>query len=133
MSIFPIIGMVLLWTMSLPDGQIEIWDYLIAIGCFGFVPLVFLWSVYRIHRANRGKGPYQYRFNSDGVHVTTSMSELTHRWPAISRVRQRRGILFLYFTKRSAHCVPVRALPTPGAAAAIQELAAAAGVPRVGT
>jgi hypothetical protein len=128
---FPALGILLIWTMSWPTTSNTFWDYLLVSSCFGFVPSMFLWNAYRTHRASRAKGPY--RFNAAGVHVSTRTTQLTHLWPGILRVRERRGILFLYFTKRCAHCVPLRALTTPGASAAIHQFAVAGGVPRVGT
>ncbi|RAN81690.1 hypothetical protein B5P43_08100 [Bacillus sp. SRB_336] len=133
LSIFPVMGIVLAWTLSLPVSDNTFWDYLIAAACFGFVPCMFLWNAYRSHRANRAKGPYLYRFDSAGVHVSTPTSQLTQLWPAILRVRERRGILFLYFSKRCAHCVPLRALPAPEASAMIYQFAVAGGVPRIGS
>jgi hypothetical protein len=130
---FPVMGIVLVWTFSLPTSLNTVWDYFLAAGCFGFVPCMLLWNTYRAHRANRAKGPYLYRFNTAGVHVSTPTSQLTHYWPAILRVRERRGILFLYFSKRCAHCVPLRALPAPEASTAIYQFAVAGGVPRIGT
>jgi hypothetical protein len=131
LSFFPAIGLVLVWTLSLPTSH-TVWDYLAAAACFAFVPCMFLWNAYRAQRASRAKGPYVYRFNNAGVHVSTRTIQLTLLWPAILRVRERRGMLFLYFTKRCAHCVPIRALPAPQALAEIYQFAIAGGVPRVG-
>ncbi|MES3022383.1 MAG: YcxB family protein [Pseudomonadota bacterium] len=129
---FPGLGIVLLWLMNWPNNRATGLDYFLAFVCFAFVPLLFLWITHRAHVADSDKGLYSYRFNGDGVHVTTADSELTHRWPAIVRVRQKGRMLYLYFTERNAHCVPLRVFPAAGAAAAIQGLASAGGVARVG-
>jgi len=133
LAFFPAMGAILLWVTTWPTSRNTPWDYAIALGCFAFVPVMILWNTFRAQRAARKKGPYHYRFDSLGVHVTTQISELTHRWPAILRVRKTRKMLYLYFTKRCAHCVPLRVLPTSDAPGEIQRLAAAGGVPRVGT
>jgi hypothetical protein len=133
LCIFPVLGFALIWTMSLPTSRNNAWDYLLVAACFAFMPFMFFWNTFRAHRADRSKGPYHYRFNSEGIHVTTPTSELTHHWPAILRVRESRGILYLYFTKRCAHIVPLRVLSSPSASQAVQQLAIAAGVSRVGT
>jgi len=130
---FPVMGAVLLWIASLPTSHNTGWDYVVVVGCFAFVPCMVLWNTYRAQRADRTKGPYHYCFDAEGVHVTTPISALTHRWPAILRARKTKGMLYLYFTKRCAHCIPLRVLPTSSAAQEIEQLAAAGGVPRVGT
>ena len=130
---FPALGATLLWTMSWPTSRNTDSDYLLVFACFAFVPGMFLWNAFRAQRADRAKGPYIYRFSSEGIHVTTPTSELTHRWPAILRVRSKGGMLYLYFTKTCAHCVPLRALPSAGSVANIENLAGAGGVLRVGT
>ncbi|WP_181373083.1 YcxB family protein [Massilia glaciei] len=129
---FPGLGILLLWLMTWSGSRATGLDYFLAFVCFAFVPALIMWITHRAHVADREKGPYSYRFNDEGIHVTTATSELTHRWPAIVRVRQKRDMLYLYFTARNAHCVPLRVFPA-GAAAAIEGLASAGGVPRVGT
>ena len=132
LCIFPAMGAILLWTTSLPTSRNTAWDYVLALACFAFVPFMILWNAFRAHRANRNKGPYHYRFDSLGIHVTTATSELTHRWPAIMRTRKTRRMFYLYFTRRCAHCVPLRALPTGGATEEIEQLASAGGAFRAG-
>lgn len=133
LSLFPIAGCALLWTILSNRYLAQVWEYLLVVACFLYIPLIFVLNCYRAHRFGMKRGPYHYRVDEDGVHVTTRFSELTQHWAAISRVRQRNGIVFLYFTKRSAHCIPVRALPASDCVALIETLARAAGVPRVGT
>jgi hypothetical protein len=133
LSILPAMGVLLLWTMSWPTSNNNALDYVFVIACFAYMPLMLILSAYRSYRADQRKGPYHYRFNGEGVHVSTATSELTQRWPAILRVREANGILFLYFTKRCAHIVPLRVLTSPAESRAIQQLAAAGGVTDVGT
>jgi hypothetical protein len=122
---FPFLGILLLWVLRWPASHNPVWDYFLILICFAFVPFMFLWTTYRAHREDSGKGMYKYRFDPAGVHVTTATSELTHHWPAISRVRENGTMLYLYFTERSAHCVPLRALTAAGATEAIRRMAAA--------
>lgn len=131
--VLPLIGIALIWVMSRPTSRNTLWEYFFAVACFTYYPVVFLLNTYRAHRLQSERGLFHYRFDADGVHVTTAKSRLSHLWPAISRVRARRGILFLYFTKRCAHCVPLRALPSSQSLATIQQLASVGGVLRVGT
>ena len=133
LSAFPIAGLFLLWAMSLPTSKNNFIDYILVFVCITYIPAIFLWGTYRSHVAAMKKGPHHYRFDSEGIHTSTATSELTHRWPAILRVRESQGILFLYYTKRCAHIVPLRALASPEESAAIQQLATEGGVSRVGT
>src|SRR5690349_15197267 len=105
LSVFPIAGLCLAWTMSLPTSKNSAIDYILVVVCIAYMPVIFLWGTYRSHVAAVKKGPYHYRFNGEGIHTSTATSELTHRWPAILRVRESAGILFLYYTKRCAHIV----------------------------
>jgi hypothetical protein len=133
LSVFPLFGIILLVLMLLPRSQNSAMDFVVLVGCFGFVPFMFLFNTYNAHRTERSKGPYTYRFDETGLQVTSVTSELKQSWAAIPRVRESAGILLLYFNKRCAHCVPLRALGGSGVAGAVMELASAAGVPRVGT
>lgn len=128
---FPACGFALLWFMSRSTSQNTASDYIFAVFCFAFVPSMFLWNAFRAQRADQVKGPYTYRFDSEGLHVSTRTSELTQRWPAILRVRIKGGMLYLYFAKSCAHCVPLRVLPATDSVAVVQQLATAGGVPRV--
>ena len=133
LSVFPLFGIILLVLMLMPRSQNSAMDLVALAGCFGFVPFMFLFNTYNAHRAERSRGPYTYRFDEDGLQVTSATSELKQTWAAIPRVRESSGILLLYFNKRCAHCIPLRALDSSEAAGAIMQLASAAGVPRVGT
>ncbi len=132
LSPFPIFGIVLL-LLGVPTTENPIVGWFALIGCFGFVPFIFLANTFNAHRTDRARGPYTYRFDADGLQVLSSTSELKQSWAAIPRVREQKGILFLYFGKRCAHCVPTRAFSSPLFARSIENLASGAGVSRVGT
>jgi hypothetical protein len=133
LSFFPICGIALLVLMTLPTSHQSLWDWVLVAACFGFVPFMFFFNSYNAHRADRAKGPYTYRFDGEGLQVLSATSELKQSWAAIPRVRERLGIVFLYFNKRCAHCVPVRALGGSSAVDSVMRLATAAGMPWVGT
>lgn len=131
-AMFPLAGIFLLWLGLMYPVSTPGWSYIAAFFSLAFVPLMFLYNSYRGHRFTRARGPYTYGFDHEGVHVTTPLAQATHRWPAILRVRQHHGNVLLYYSRRCAYFVPVRALPACGSVMEIEELARAGGVPRVG-
>jgi hypothetical protein len=133
MSFFPLCGLALLAIMLLPTSRNSAWDVVVLATCFGFVPFMFFLNSYNTHRADRKSGPYSYRFDQTGLQAATTTSELKQSWSAVLRARERFGILFLYFNKRCAHCIPVRAFRDPAGASSVLQLATDAGVPHVGT
>lgn len=97
----------------------------------GLVPGMLLLKTSIAHRAGRRRGPIAYRFDREGLQAKTATTLLQQRWPAIVRVREGSGMLLLYLDRRSAHCVPVRALPHRDAAARIARWASEGGAARV--
>jgi hypothetical protein len=133
LSFFPLAGAALLAIKWLTPSPASLMDILVIALSFAFVPGVFFLNAYNAHRADRNKGPYTYRFDQSGLQCVSSIAEMKQSWAAIPRARERVGILFLYFNKRCAHCIPVRAFANPDVANSVMQLAAAGGVPRVGT
>lgn len=109
-----------------PDGA-----WLAVLLAFGFSPSVFFLNTYRAHRANLAQGAVTYRFDCEGVHVSTRLARSSLHWPAILRVRSSRSLILFHVTKRCAHFVPMRALSDTGAIDVVQQLAKAGGVPKV--
>jgi hypothetical protein len=132
-ALFPASGLFLLWLAFRHPEAVPGWSLLAAFLGLGFVPAIFLYNTLRGHKFTVECGPYTYSFDPEGVHVTTPLAQAVHRWPGILRVRCIRGNLLLYYSKRCAYFVPLRALPGPPATQRIQQLASAGGVPRVGT
>lgn len=106
--------------------------WLAVLLAFGFSPAIFLWNSYRAHRATQAQGPVSYVFDSEGVHISARLARSFYRWPAILRVRTSPAMLFVYFSRRCAHFVPLRALQEPRAIEIVRQLARAGGVPSVG-
>ena len=131
LSMFPVFGFVVLYLMASPTSNNSSMSIVAAIGCFGFIPFIILFNAYSAHRADRKNGPYNYRFDDTGLQVISSNSELKQSWSAIPRMRERLGILLLYFSKNCAHCVPVRALGN--SVSSVIQLAVKNGVPHVDT
>ncbi len=131
LSFFPLCGIVLIWLMVRPSSRNSIWDAILVALCFGFVPFMFLVNTYRAHRADQKNGPYTYSFDHAGLQVHSLKAELKQNWGAILRARERLGIVFLYFNKQCAHCIPVRAFANPDCANSVLRLASENGVPRV--
>ena len=132
-AMFPLAGIFLLWLPVRYPASTPSWSYVAGFASLAFVPFMFLYNSYRGHKFTLERGPYTYAFDLDGVHVKTPLAQATHRWPAILCVRERHGNLLLYYSKRCAYFVPVRALPGSDSVREIQEFARAGGVSRVGT
>jgi len=132
-AMFPIAGIFLLWLAVRYPASTPSWSYVAGIASLAFAPFMFFYNSYRGHKLTLERGPFTYGFDLEGVHVTTPLAQATHRWPAILCVREHHGNLLLYYSKRCAYFVPVRALSGDESVRRIQELARAGGVLRVGT
>jgi len=133
LSLFPLCGLALSITALLLHTSITIIEGVLITLCFGFMPFMFLVNTYKAYKTQLKSGPHLYKFDSSGLQVSDRTSELKQSWKAINRVNVQSGLLLLYFTKRFAHCVPIRAFISPEQAEAIMQLASSGGVPRVGT
>ncbi|PPJ44399.1 hypothetical protein C0075_26885, partial [Rhizobium sp. KAs_5_22] len=75
----------------------EIW--LAALLAMLFVPMMVLLNTafaYFGHRQSRE--PFVYLFDADGVHVSATTYEYTHKWPAIFKVKRSAGFLMFFFS-----------------------------------
>ena len=97
--LWPLAGLGLLafaWSKgSLFTG--EIW--LAALLAMLFVPMMVLLNTafaYFGHRQSRE--PFVYLFDADGVHVSATTYEYTHKWPAIFKVKRSAGFLMFFFS-----------------------------------
>jgi len=130
---FPAAGIWLLWLLLKHPQTASASSFVTVFACFCFTPFFFFWNSYRAHRISKKSGPFTYVFDSAGVHVSTSLAQSTQLWPGILRIRASDRLLFVHFSKRCAHFVPVHALPAPDSVKIIRQLAHAGGVSRVGT
>lgn len=128
---FPAAGLWLFVLLFQHPDLYSAWSLLVGLACFAFTPFFFFLNSYRAQRISVKNGPFTYAFDAEGVHVSTPLARSSHLWPAITRVRATRGMLFIYFSKRCAHFIPLRALPASDAVVAIQNLASAGGASRV--
>ncbi|HYG05393.1 MAG TPA: YcxB family protein [Stenotrophomonas sp.] len=128
---FPAAGVWLAWLLLSHPESTSGGAWFLVLLAFGFSPAMFFWNSYRAHRVALAQGAFNYAFDSEGVHVSTPLAQSFHRWPAVLRIRASRNLLLVYFSKRCAHFVPIRALPGNGAVDVVRQLAKAGGVPRV--
>ncbi|BAV96215.1 MULTISPECIES: YcxB family protein [Bacteria] len=126
--LWPLAGLGLLafaWSKgSLFTG--EIW--LAALLAMLFVPMMVLLNTafaYFGHRQSRE--PFVYLFDADGVHVSATTYEYTHKWPAIFKVKRSAGFLMFFFSPGCAHCIPLRAIADRATQADLVAMAAAHG------
>jgi hypothetical protein len=104
---FPVCGIVIL---SLPPHR---WfDAVMAILCFGFVPVAFLLSAHRGQKTAERNGPFTYRLSPEGFELRSRTAELKQSWAGIPRVRASNGFLLIYANKRCAYPLPIRLLST---------------------
>jgi len=106
--------------------------WLAVLLAFAFSPALFSFNTYRAHRACVANGPFTYVFDSEGVHISARFAKSSQQWPAIVRVRVSNRMLFVHFSRRCAYFVPERAMPDPREFRAVEQLARAGGVPKVG-
>lgn len=116
----------ILWHRHIP----RVVDVTTIVALFATIPVLELFKVRREQREARVNGPHRYRFDRDGLHITTPKAEVKLRWAAIPRVRERAGFLMVYFHRSAAHCLPLHML-TREEADAIVRFARDAGVARI--
>ena len=105
-------------------------DWFLVIALFLFIPVMILINSVIAHRAQRKLlKTHTYNFSHDGLQVLTETTELKQSWKAIQKVKKQNGFLLLFFSKKGAHCIPLRAVPDHASIDRISEFAKAAGVP----
>ncbi|MBC3874058.1 YcxB family protein [Undibacterium flavidum] len=132
MLVFPGAGVLLVSLLLLHPDKVANGTWLTALIAFIFSPAMFFFNSYRAHRVMQAQGLFTYAFDQEGIHISTPLAQSLQRWPAIIRVRTSGNLLFVYFSKRCAYFVPMRAFVDSDAVDAIEKLARAGGVPRVG-
>ena len=123
-------GLLLLLSTVWRGHSFEVADTTIIAVSFAIIPVLQLLKVRRQQRVARANGPHRYRFDHEGLRITTPNTEVRLRWAAIPRVREHADVLFVYIDRHVAHCLPMRTL-TRGEADAIVRLAREAGVARI--
>lgn len=126
----PACGLFLLLSTLRSGRGFDLAGTAIIVLSFAIIPVLQLLKVRRQQRVARANGPHRYRFDREGLCITTPNTEVKLRWAAIPRVRERAGFLLVYFHPHAAHCLPLRTL-TRGEADAIVRLARDAGVARI--
>ena len=128
MLIWPAAGLGLLayalskgWTLTAP-----LWVAVVL--AILFVPAMVLLGAALTHFFHRqSREPFTYVFDGEGIHVSATTYEYTHKWPAIFKVRRTWGFLMFYFSPGCAHCIPLRSIPDRGLQAQLVEMAASHG------
>ena len=127
-AVLPLLGVFLMLVLGTGRG-INLQDGLIIFLCISSTPIALIAVSAAVHFGNKHRGePCSYSFNDSGIHASTDSYELTHRWSAISHVRQFGGFLLFFFSPSSAHCIPVEAAESTGALTSLIAMAASHGV-----
>jgi hypothetical protein len=127
-SIFPLAGLALLVGSLLCDSRVSALDSALISACFAFPPLAIAFSVYRAQRAQRDLAFHSYEFSRSGLRIATETTDIKQAWKAIVKINERSGFLFLFFGKRRAHCIPIRAFANAAEVRAVKEFASSARV-----
>jgi len=130
---WPMIGValaVLALSSALPAGA-TMWR-LVAF-CFALMPLVLAISaIGALIVGGRMREPLNYAFDGAGIHVWTSAFQHSQDWSQVVRMKRTGGFLLFFVSPRQAHAIPLRALPSAQAEAALIALARAHGVGAAG-
>ena len=112
-AIFPLMGISLLWIQLLVD-RFTVKGIALALPAFFFTPFLQLFLIWSSRSRNKiDRGPYIYRFDSEGMHVGGLNFQSTIRWAAIPRIRLSKRFLLVFITPTKAHVIPLRSLTVP--------------------
>ncbi|HLM52371.1 MAG TPA: YcxB family protein [Pseudoxanthomonas sp.] len=122
----PLFGLFLMLVLVTGEG-IGPKDWLAIVLCLLFYPIVLVVGATAVHFGKHAREPFTYSFNDSGIHVSAASYEFTHRWSAISRVKQSGGFLMFFFSPGGAHCIPLKAVRSAGALEPLITMAKAHG------
>lgn len=127
-AIFPLLGLTFLVLTLVKGRALDAGGYSLVGLSLLFYPAVVVTTATITHFCNRHmREPFTYTFNESGIHVSAVSYEYTHRWSAISHVKQFAGFLMFFFSPGCAHCIPLKAVQSAGVFEPLVTLAKAQG------
>ena len=121
--LFPLVGVGLICFLLLSGYSIG-WLAIVAVVlCFLFDPFVILITVFLVRRSNPlAKGPFEFIFDSEGIHISGEAFSTSLQWPVFRRVIESKNFIFLFFSPRQAQCLPIAQLQAAGVLEDIRNL-----------
>ncbi len=128
-SLIPAIGIIFILVFILMDIPITIKGTFIFIGMFIFTPALTVIGVSTNYLLNKAmREPFTYLFDENGIRISAISYEFSHRWNAISKVKQTGRYLLFFIGPGSAHCIPMDVVKKAGALNSLLELSRSKGV-----
>lgn len=119
---FPLAGLYLIFLWIKHDHVADISDVILVVVCLLFKPLVTLLALPLARRKNAlSAGPFKYTFDLEGIHVSTSVFNMSLKWKAIRKVRESGSFLFLFISPGHAQTIPLDQLRATGALNELRE------------
>ena len=106
-SHIPIPGKVFLWLLS----------------CF-FMPILTVIGLFSLRRSNPSlKGPLDYNFDEEGLHITGETFANSFKWVSVKKVLESGGFIFFVLGPNREISIPIPRLQAAGCLEALRELA----------
>jgi hypothetical protein len=123
-AVFPLAGLVLCYLWFTHHHVLAFSDVLLLLMCFFLTPVLVLLTLYLHRRRNPlAVGPFQYRFDEEGIHASSAAFSMSVKWPAIQKVRATGSFLFFFIAAGRAQAMPVDQLRAAGILDELRELA----------
>ena len=122
-SIIPLIG-IAFFVFILIKGRLSAEVFLVLAVCLLITPLFTVLAIsisYMFNPILRER--FTYSFDDSGIHVHAGTYDYTHKWHAISRVKQSGGFMLFFFGPGVAHCLPLSAIQRANAVEPLLALA----------
>lgn len=123
-AFLPLMGLFLCYLWITRHHVLSISDILLLLACFFLMPVFVLLTLYLHRRRNKlTVGPFQYRFDEEGMHASSAAFNMSVKWSAFQKVRATGSFLFFFVGAGRALAMPVDQLRAAGILEEVRELA----------